>query len=655
MSEDKKKASSETTAEPAKKSKEKRSGKTPNRKRSILSLRKLLVVAGLLGAGILVLAVVGFIALRTGAVDSYVKNQFTTALDEMGVTMKAGRFELGLSPLTLYIENARFTNKKTGQNIAAAENMTLHMSVLDLFAMSSTRNVSIDRTAVNGLDVWIDFDKDGKSNFDGIEILPPKNAVRFQVATTQVSVLNSKIHFGDEVHTISGNAQNVSLFLKPDSVRPPDSEDLSFNFDFASKKSNFIYDKSEVEPVDIEASGRIHPDGAEISNLVLKTPIGSSTLSGNLTNWKELAYDLKLKSTIDLTQTSSIFPMGTAIAGVGNFEGTVTGKGTEYRIKGDVTSDSLAASNVRLKGLRVSGTADGEGSSYRANGKAVAELLTFEDFKIDFPSMIGSVRGSGSDFKWFGELQAAAVRSPLGTVGSLIISDGVAEYEDNRLVATLGNVRARKFTNDSVNLESIQTGNIRIASANGVIDALIPRANAASLDIDGAKMRGIAVESARVNTANGRTTVTAARGRVDDYQSGDTKLRGMRAGDLKVQSVKGRTSITASTVESDEVRTGSSKTEGVTATGVTVDVEGRDTRVNSKSVRVARVDTDSAILANLNIAGVRLTVRDGVIEGETADFEAGDIDFKGKRIAKKSIRKKARFCPRAVRSIQGES
>ena len=107
---------------------------------------------------------------------------------------------------------------------------------------------------------------------------------------------------------------------------------------------------------------------------------------------------LKIKSTVDLNQTSTVFPLGTSITGMGNFEGTVKGQGEEYKVIGEVKSESLSASNVRLKALKVDATVDGEGSMYNANGKAIAELLTFEDFRIDFPQLYGEHTRDGNRF-----------------------------------------------------------------------------------------------------------------------------------------------------------------------------------------------------------------------------------------------------------------
>ncbi|NNE67232.1 MAG: hypothetical protein HKN33_11760, partial [Pyrinomonadaceae bacterium] len=640
MSEDKEKTDPEASGKTENNEAEERAAKSPNRTRSLFTLRNGVIAVCCMGVFVFTLIVAGVIAFRTGTIDSYVNEQVTLAFDEMGIKMESGRFELGASPLKLYLENVKFTNKKTGQNIARIGNATLDMTVLDMLALSTIRHVSVDHATVNDFDIWVDFDENGKSNFDDIEITPPTNVVRLEYSASQVTLRDGRIHYGDDPRSLTGEAKKVRVFLKPATEREPDSEEASYLFEFDSERSTFTYDESKIEPVDIKAKGRFDEKGAEIDSLELKTPIGTSLLSGRLTNWKQLTYDLDIESTINLNQTSTILPMGTSIAGTGNFKGKVKGSGSKYNVEGEATSDSLAASNVRLKALKINGSGEGDGSIYKANGKAVAELLTFEDFRIDFPTMIGTIRGTGSDFRWLGELQAAALKSPLGTLGSLYISDAVAEYEDNRLLATLGNVKARKFSSESADLESIQTGNIRIVSRNGIVTADAPNVRAGKLNVDGATMTGVNVTAAKVRTENGTTTVTADRAAVDDYQSGDTKLKSMRASGVTVNNREGRTRVTASNIESETVLTEGSKSEGISASNVDIDYDGSETRIDSGTVRIAKVDTESAILGNLNIAGVRLTVREGTIEGSTADFEAGDIDLKKNgKLEKVSVRK----------------
>lgn len=630
------------------------------KRRRFFNRRNGIIALGSVSILLILLVLTGTVLYRYGVIDNYVEDQFRAALADMGIVFKADSFRLTVNPLQLTLENATFKNKKTDARVFRIRNAKIGMTVTDLYQLQFERNIDVTNTELNDVEAWVIFDENGNSNFDGIELTTPQRSIKFNYASSNFSLRDGLVHFGEATRKISGDAKNVQFFLEPIAQTSPE-EILSYKFNFTSTESTFTYDQSKVDPIDISAKGTANNELAEITELKLTTPLGESTLNGTIKNFESPKYDLKIRSTIDLTQTSTVFPLGTAITGIGNFEGTVTGEGEDYKIEGEVTSENLAASNIRLKALRVNATVNGQSSMYNANGKAVAELLTFEDFRIEFPQLIGNIRGTGTDFKWFGELQAIALKSPLGTIGGLYITDAYAEYRDNRLVANLGNFRARRFTNDDVNLESIQTRNIRIITADEATDATIPNITASKLDVVGATLRQINVSNARVKNRNGETTVTAGTIRAGDVETEQAKLGGVTAKSVFVRNWKGitnvtvesvraenvqtrdaglktvtangvtvqnkgnSTNITARNVQTDGVDTDAAKIGNVNAAGVNVKVQGDTTNITSDNVKIAKVQTDAAILGNLNVAGVRLTIRQGRIEGQTNAFNAGDV------------------------------
>ncbi len=637
---------------------------TPSKKRRRFFTRRNGIIAfGLVSTLLVLLALVVTVSYRYGVIDNYVEEQFRAALADMGIVFDATEFRLTVNPLQLTLENATFNNKKTGDKIFRIGRANIGMTVTDLYQLQFERNIDVTTTDIYDLEAWVMFDENGNSNFDGIELTAPQRSIKFNYASSNVAIRDSVIHFGETTRKISGDAKNVVFFLEPIAQVSPE-EILRYKFDFTSTESTFTYGESKVDPINISAKGIANNELAEITELKLTSPIGESTLNGTIKNFESPKYDLKIKSTVNLTQTSTVFPMGTAIVGMGDFEGTVTGEGENYQVIGEVTSDSLAASNIRLQGLKVNATVDGEGSMYNANGKAIAELLTFEDFRVEFPQLVGNIRGTGTDFKWFGELQAVSAKSPLGTIGGLYINDASAEYKDRRLLATFGTLRAKRFSNNDVNLESIQTRNIKIISADGTTEAIIPNVTASKLDVEGATLEQVNVSDARVKNRNGETNVTAgnvragnvetkqaklgdvtAKGvvinnqkgstdvkadsvRVENLQTKDARLKGVTANGVTVQNRGNSTNVTAKNVQTDGVDTNAAKIGNVNASGVNVKIDGDTTNITSDNVKIARVQTDAAILGNLNVAGVRLTVRQGKIEGRTDDFNAGDIDLR---------------------------
>ena len=264
-----------------------------------------------------------------------------------------------------------------------------------------------------------------------------------------------------------------------------------FKFNFSSTDSTFVYDEHPIEPVDIRAEGVADRNGAQISLFTLSTPIAESTMSGTLTDWAALKYDLNIESSVDLTQTSTILPLGTSLQGVGNFKGKVTGEGEKYRVEGVIDSEALTAGGVYLKAVNVAATVEGTNSMYEANGRAVAEMLTFEDFKIDFVKLAGNVRGNGADFRWLGELEAAAAKSESLTLGRLFLSDAMAEYKDGQLNASAGRGSVQRFAIGDTEFAALTARNLKFARKRRTVTITAPNAQAASFNTKDYKINGI--------------------------------------------------------------------------------------------------------------------------------------------------------------------
>ncbi len=599
----------------------------PAARRRFFSRRNVAISFGLIGLAVLILVLTTVFVYRYGYVDNYVERQFVAKMNEIGVNFDADVFHLTIAPLRLELKNATFNDKLTGEKLFFIRDAKLGLTVKDLYAWQLSRDISIDTTDIDGAEVWVRFDENGNSNFDNLKFVEDEagSRVNFNYQSLKFSLKNGLVHFGDATHKINADAKNIALTLEPENYEVPD-EQKRYKFNFASSDSNFIYDESVVQPVDIRANGIVDKLGAEIANLKLTTPIGESNLSGTLTDWAALKYNLNIASTVDLTQTSNVFPIGTPLRGVGNFSGVVTGEGDQYKVVGEIKSDALAASNIRLKALQVNATVDGDGSMYNANGKAIAELLTFEDFQIDFPQLVGNIRGTGTDFKWVGELQAAAAKTPSGTIAGLFISDAVAEYKDSQLDATLGNLRAAKFSSEDIELQSLLAQNVKISNVGDTTNVSAPNLRASVVNAEGATLRGVNAGDVRITNRGDRTDVKAGTVRAESVETADVRLRNLRANNVTATDTTARTDVKLGQVQADGLNASGAAIGNLNASGVDVQIVGNETKIYSNNLQVAKVETDAAILGSVNIAGVRLTIRQGRIEATSdGDINAGNI------------------------------
>ncbi|MDM7920852.1 MAG: YdbH domain-containing protein, partial [Pyrinomonadaceae bacterium] len=595
------------------------------RGRRFLSRRNALFV----GLGALLLAVVLFlvsiVSYRYGVLDTYVKGQFRAKMSEIGIVFDADVFRLTLNPLELELKNATFNDRVSGEKLIFVRDARIGLTVQDLFAWQLSRDITVDKTEINGAEVWIKFDEEGNSNFKNLVFESQEESnLNFRYESVRFRLRDATIHFGDLSRRIAGDANNLQLDLEPEDLTVPD-EQKRYVIDLTSTDSTFTYDDRLLNDIDIRLKGIADRQGADITELRLDTPIGYSLLSGRLTDWDPFAYNLNVESSVDLTQTSNIFPLGATLRGVGNFKGVVSGVGESYRVEGQVNSDAIAAEGVYLKAVNVAATVEGTNSNYTANGTAVAELLTFEDFRIEFPKIAGNVRGTGSDFRWVGELQAAAAKTRSLTLGGLFLSDAVAELKDRELVATVGNGRAGRFSVAETEFAELFARDVRITNRSGLTTIDAPGATARSMTTPDYRLQGIAGRNLRVRDEGKTTTVTLDGVTADGANLKDNRASSIRADRLELTDVPDRTDIKLDNLRAETVNAQGTIISGVSAPQVTITDDPVYTRVYADTVRIAKIDGDGAILGSLNVAGVRLTIRQGRVEGTSNDIEAGDV------------------------------
>ncbi len=588
-----------------------------------------LFLLGGIAATILFVALIGIILYQTGYVNSYVKDAFTARLSEMGIAFSAESFDLKASPLELHIREAAFNDKLTGERLFAIREAHLGMTITDLFALRLKREIRIDTTDITGADVWITFDKNGRSNFSNLKLVEDEEgaAVDLRYESVKFSLRESVVHFGDLKRDIAGDAKNIVFLLSPVASRSG-SDPLRFSFDLTSTDSTFTYDEKMVEDIDIRAQGIADDKGADITRFELTTPIGKSTLAGRLNDWAAPKYTLDIESTIDMTQASAVFMTGTQLTGVGNFKGKVTGEGETYAIEGTAGSEAMRIDGVYLKALNVEATVAGTNTNYEANGRAIAEMLTYDDFRVDWLKMAGNVRGTGTDLRWVGELDAAAARAGALSLGGLFLKDARAEFRDRQITAEAGSGRTQRFGVGDTEFELLAARNLKFSRRDGAIDLSAPSASASSFKAKAYSLGGVTGSNIRVKNSNRRTDIDIDGLRSDTGTLGGTKLRGLKADKFTFTDVPDSTSVAAKNFRADGIDTGDFRINGLEAPQVDLNDTTAETIVYSDSVRVAKFDTDAAVLGSLNIGGVRLTIRQGRVEARSDDIDAGTVAIK---------------------------
>jgi len=526
----------------------------PKKRRRIFTRRNFLFSAIGVSAIVVLVVLALLLIYRMGYVDSNIQTRIINKLDQYGIRAEIGSFKTTLSPNTAEVRDLKLYDKQSGEFLGKIDRAHFTFTITDLLALSLTRNVRFDVIELDGLELWIKFDKDGNSNFRNLQNVPSDPRLTFDFLAAKTIFDKALIHFDDQQHELSGDGRNVMLTFEPENANLPETE-RRFKFDLKSENSTFIFDGKPVDNVSISAKGIGSKYNAEIHEFILRSPISESSLTGKIDDWQKMSYSFDIKSSVDFTQTANTFQTEVALRGFGNFNGKVTGEGANYKVEGEITSEALAADNIRLKNLKVNANGKGEGSSYEANGKVVADLLTAGDYQFNYMQIIGNVYGTGTDFRWLGEMQAQGAKVPGGaTIVGLIVYDAVAEKKGEAINFTVNRGFAKSYVDDDTVVSDVRANGVKVANQNGI------------------------------------TNATVARGTAGRVKAKDTILKGVTANGIEIQ-----------------------------------DREGGDTKVNVATVRIDSIDDPKAKIGSLNIAGVRLSIYNGRIEGNTNDIAVGKV------------------------------
>jgi translocation and assembly module TamB len=497
--------------------------------------RRHAIIAGLIiGIGVVVLIVLAFLLYRLGFVDRYVAGQIKDTFANYGVRAEIKEFHATVPPNTVEMNGVELYNASTGDRLGKIDKLTATIRIEDLYALNLRRNINLRDLKIEGFEAWVTFDDQGRSNFRDLHVPPPEPNARilFAYSTANIEVKNGVIHYGDTRHEISGDARNLHATIQPENPNAPaDSWANAVTIGFSN--SSFIYDGRTVNNIDLTARARVNQTAADIQELTLKSPVAEARLQGTMDDWRALHYQMNVTSSVDLTQLSDVLHSGTTMRGAGNFAGTISGEGDQFKINGEIKSDALAADNLRLQGLNVTANGSVQGRTYDINGKAVADLLNAGDFRLDTLQIAGQVMGTGTDFRWVGELRAVAERSYGTTLAGLILRDARAEMNNGNLTASASQFTANGLTTAGAKVNGVTASDLRARNQNDITTATIASVKAGAVNASGATIKGVTANDISVDDRNGVTSVV-----VKQVQVGAMSASGAEVGSLNIAGVR---------------------------------------------------------------------------------------------------------------------
>ena len=492
------------------------------------------IAAALVGGVALVVILLVLFLFRLGYVDRYLADQIKRSFANYGIRAEIQNFHATFPPQTVEMDGIELYDSQTGAKLGKIDRLVATIRIEDLYALNLQRNINLQDLKIEGFEAWVLFDEQGRSNFSNLRLPAPEpnKRILFAYSTANVEIKNGVVHYGDLRHDISGEARNLSVTVLPDDPNAP-AESWMNTVTLNATNSTFTYDGRPIDNIDLHARGRVNQTRAEIHEVVLRSPVAEARLQGVMDDWRALRYQMNVTSTVDLTQLSETLQPGTSLHGSGNFVGTITGQGDQFKVDGEIKSDELAAEGIRLQGLNVSASSTVQGRSYEINGKAVADLLNAGDFQIDSLQLAGNVMGTGTNFRWVGELRAVAEKSYGTTLTGLILRDARAEMNHGVLTAASKQFNANGLNASGAKVDGITASNLQVRSENNVTTAKIDSVKAGNISASGAQVKGVTANNIDLTSRDGVTSVV-----VKDVQVGATSAAGAEIGTLNIAGVR---------------------------------------------------------------------------------------------------------------------
>ncbi|MGH9938316.1 MAG: hypothetical protein ACREAM_18895, partial [Blastocatellia bacterium] len=288
--------------------------------------------------------------LRSERFNRFLTIEIEKALESYGLRAEIGEVkpEFGSSAVTL--RSLKLFNQQTGQLIATIDRARASITIRDLFALRLRREIVFDRLDLDEVDLWVVFDEQGKSNFQGLRRPPPLHRrITFDYSRLVGSLSKSAIHLIDRKLGIQGDLRDLAGKGRP--IEGADPPKLSLQL--TSGQGSLVYNNHEMAIESVEFIGRVMESGADIERLTLRSPVAEATVSGRLDDWRSLRYQLDMQARAKIEEVLALFAPKLSLKGAASFDGRIEGEGARWSAGGQAGSGELAVYGVTFRDAQI--------------------------------------------------------------------------------------------------------------------------------------------------------------------------------------------------------------------------------------------------------------------------------------------------------------
>ncbi len=466
--------------------------------------KRLLRIAALLLILLIVLALGVGLYLRSKRFSRLVADQIEKSARDYGLRVEVGEFGYRWALKTARLHDLQVYNQQTGQLIATIKLADLTVSLPDLYALKLQRQVVLEKLALDGVELRVELDAQGRSNFEGFH-QPEKKSERIKIDTSKLmaTLKQSKLSFNDQQHHFTLTLDGIEAQVEPS------GQISNLKSSLTASTGSLSYEGRSTPIEKLTANAKINDSGAEIESLKLVSGLGEISASGKLEEWKALRYGLDVDAQTDLVEVLRVFAPNVKMKGRANARGRVEGTtdaNARLAFKGNAEAPDLQVENARLRNASVGAVnVIVEGGKVNFEGdRARAETLLVETAKLGNVAL-NSFRGEFKDGR-------TSVTAPAATAAHVAWPDGQASDAVVRSVNFT--LKDKRITADGA-----------VAIAGGKAGRLQFGRATAQAKVDGALLTLTNFQvSALEGTAKGQATVQLARNGVTKVKASFAEL-----------------------------------------------------------------------------------------------------------------------------------
>jgi outer membrane protein assembly complex protein YaeT len=445
-------------------------------------------------AAIILFGVIAFFYLRSDKFNRYVVTEIDTALREYGLRAEIEGFNLGSRWRTINLRGLKLYNLQTGQLVATLDSAVVRIEIREPYALRLRREVVFHRLEVEGLKLFVERDEQGRSNFDGVHLPPPRapSRITFDTSGLVASLAKGSVSVKDRRDDIHAELGGLQAEVRPE------LDHLNVQFTSGAGSLRRYQQTTAVEGFTLK--GRLTSSNAEIESLSLKSSAAEGNFSGRIDDFKALRYQFDGQANLDLDEVVALAAPDLDLSGRAGFNGHIEGEGLRFRVSGKLNAEELSASDIAVRNAQVEGV--------------TVERPDAQKDELKFAA--SQVRAQA--------LATKGVRLTGATVAALS-----GTFYDGRTQLTARQAHANRVDAREVNASNVTLQNITAAVADGRTQLTARQANVNRVDAREGRASDITLQN-----------VTAAVGKNESTVRGDLRVGNAASQQIAISNVSGK-------------------------------------------------------------------------------------------------------------------